>query len=152
MNLQASDKLEPTVEAIIHSIVICRLISGFLPKLPITALLLQERKDDSLMQSELEDEAVSDDNTLESDDALLKQSELEDEILSNKPSGSVERDNDSLKHSGLEAESPSCAAAAEVKLVKEDCQLGTKEVVNIIFEERNNNVVINLPTMALALN
>ena len=105
------------------------------------------------MQSELEDEAMSDDKPLESDDALLKQSELEDEILSdNKPSGSTERDNDSLKHSGLEAESPSYAAAAEVKLVEEDCQLGTKEVVNIIFEEHNNNVIINLPTMALALN
>ena len=57
------------------------------------------------MQSELEDEAMSDDKPLESDDALLKQSELEDEILSdNKPSGSTERDNDSLKHSGLEAD------------------------------------------------
>ena len=48
-------------------------------------------------------------------------------------------------------ESPSYAAAAEVKLVEEDYQLGTK-VVNIIFEEHNNNVIINLPMMALALN
>ena len=38
-------------------------------------------------------------------------------------------------------ESPLYAAAAEVELVEEDYQLGTKEVVNIIFEEHNNNVI-----------
>ena len=66
-----------------------------------------ERKDDSLMQRELKDEAMSDDKPLESDDALLKQNELEDEILSdNKPSLSIERNNDLLKHSGLEADQP----------------------------------------------
>ena len=66
-----------------------------------------KRGDASFRQSDLKDEAMSDDKLLESDDALLKQSELEDEILSNnKPSGSIDRDNDSLKHSGLEADQP----------------------------------------------
>ena len=40
------------------------------------------------------------------------------------------------------SESPSYAAAAEVKLLQEDYQLGTKEAVNIIFEEHNNNAIL----------
>ena len=53
------------------------------------------------------------------------------------------------------SESPSYVAAAGVKLLQEDYQLGNKDAVNIIFEEYNNNAIINLSAciilMALVL-